>query len=144
LPGSGDRHRLVGGELSAALFQVAVTSTIPLSMVIAAGARADLAGHRTWLSRPLVRWLGKISFAFSMVHALIVSYGHLLLGGGSWSTPMAFAVVLLLFETTVVAAYLLHRFVEEPLMSRFGVPRRSRGPVTVPPVPEPVVGVRRT
>ncbi len=116
-------------------YRIAATMVIPLGLVIAAGAKTDIANAGGWLSsRPMV-WLGDISFALYMVHWLVVDYGHRLLGQTmSWSTPVGLLVLALLFGSAVLAAALLYTFVERPIMRRFSAGRR-RPLVVVPAAP---------
>jgi peptidoglycan/LPS O-acetylase OafA/YrhL len=107
------------------LFAMTASTTVPLALLIAAAAAADREGRRSVLrTRPMV-WLGEISFAFYMTHFLVIYYGHRLLGAtGSWSDPGAVGVTVLFLAGSVLAAALLHRFVEVPLMRRIGRPPR--------------------
>ncbi|MFC4057181.1 acyltransferase family protein [Planomonospora corallina] len=110
---------------------------VPLGMTIATGARADLAGRRTWLAgRPMV-WLGEISFAFYMCHLLVLNYGHMLLGGGSWDTPAALGIVALLFLASLAVAWLMYTLVEKPVM-RFVRSRRAARTAEPAAAAEPV------
>jgi len=106
-------------------YSFAALMVIPLGLVIAAGAAADVNGERTWLaSRPMV-WLGEVSFAFYMCHYLILMYSHDWFGADrSYGTPGAIAVLAGLFGATLLAAWLLYSFVERPLMRRLSTARR--------------------
>jgi peptidoglycan/LPS O-acetylase OafA/YrhL len=118
-------------------YRVAATMIIPIGLLVVAGARADVANQRGWLSsRPMV-WLGEASFAFYMVHELVLEYGHRLLGQTtSWSTPVGLAVLALLFAGALGFAALLFTCVERPVMRRFANPRRAKlATVTVVTVP---------
>lgn len=119
----------VGAYFITALFpgpyRVAATMIVPLGLVIAAGAKADANNQGGWLSSRFMVWLGDISFAFYMVHWLVIDYVHRLLGATtSWSTPVGLAVEALLFACAFVAANLLYVCVERPIMRRFANPRR--------------------
>ncbi|MBE1484544.1 acyltransferase family protein [Plantactinospora soyae] len=103
-------------------------------LVIASAARADVTGRWSpWRSRPLI-WLGEVSFAFYLVHVFLIKAilrfaGHP--GGFSgWRGPV---VTIGLLLVSLLAAWLLFRFVETPMM-RVLSPRRRR------PGGEPVVG----
>ncbi|MFG2057273.1 acyltransferase family protein [Micromonospora sp. NPDC048930] len=124
----------IRAEFWAALLAVAYL------LVITAAADADLHGRRTpWRTRPMV-WLGEVSFAFYLVHVLVMTTVLRLTGNwGSglpgWRGPL-FALAFLLVNLLLAAA--LHRWVELPMMRRLGPPRRARVPAAVaPPVPAP-------
>ncbi|MEV4119892.1 acyltransferase [Micromonospora sp. NPDC049645] len=102
-------------------------------LVIAAAADADVRGRRSpWRSRPLV-WLGEVSFAFYLVHVLVMT--SVLRWSGDWGTGFTGwrgpAVVLGFLLVNLVLAGLLHRFVETPMMRRLA-PRRPARPAPVP------------
>lgn len=116
-------------------YRVAATLVLPLGLVIAAGAKADAANEGGWLSSRFMVFLGDISFAFYMVHWLVLDYGHRLLGQTtSWSTPVGLAVLALLFGCALLAATLLYTCVERPVMRRFATSRRHKL-TSVPAVP---------
>ncbi|GGM05134.1 MULTISPECIES: acyltransferase family protein [Micromonospora] len=129
----------IRAELWAGLLSVAYI------LVITAAADADV--HRRpspWRSRPLV-WLGEVSFAFYLVHVLVMVTvlrltGHYGVGLPGWWGP--FAVVAFLLVNLGLAA-MLHRWVENPMMRLFGPPRRaaSAGDRGLGPVP---AGARRS
>jgi mycarose O-acyltransferase len=108
-----------------ALYVFNAVTLIPLGLLIAAGAGADIDGQRTFLgSRPMV-WLGNISFAFYMWHFLVLVYGHHWLGTGTrWGTWTAVAVMFLLFAIVVVVSAASYTFFERPVMRRFATSRR--------------------
>ncbi len=115
-------------------YRVAATMVVPLGLVIAAGATADANNKGGWLSSRVMVWLGDISFAFYMVHWLVIDYVHDLLGATrSWSTPVGLAVLALLFGCALLAATLLYTCVERPIMRRFANPRRRLNPVPATP-----------
>ncbi|MEU5784442.1 acyltransferase family protein [Micromonospora lupini] len=102
-------------------------------LVITAAADADVRGRRSpWRSRPLV-WLGEVSFAFYLVHVLVMT--SVLRYSGDWGTGFRGwrgpAVVLGFLLVNLVLAGLLHRYVETPMMRRLA-PRRPRRPPVVP------------
>jgi peptidoglycan/LPS O-acetylase OafA/YrhL len=107
--------------------QVAVTVG-PLALLIPAVATADLNGTRSvWRSRTMV-WLGNVSYAFYLVHQLVIRVGHFALGGGRWATPNAVAADLIFLAVAVGLAALLYYGVERPCMRAFAG-RRAAQPV---------------
>ncbi|MGC4767521.1 acyltransferase family protein [Micromonospora sp. DT44] len=102
-------------------------------LVITAAADADVRDRRSpWRSRPLV-WLGEVSFAFYLVHVLVMT--SVLRLSGDWGTGFRGwrgpAVVLGFLLVNLVLAGLLHRWVETPMMRRLA-PRRPGRPPLVP------------
>lgn len=86
---------------------------LPVAGLIAALAATDLAGHPTWLARPLPVLLGGVSFAFYLVHVSVIELAEELPIGmlrAARGLPVLAAVVAI----ASVVAYLLHRFVERP------------------------------
>lgn len=123
------------------LYSMTATMAVGLFLVIGAGAAGDL-GHRpSLLDGRRMRWLGEVSFAFYMVHVLVLTYGHRALGNGAWSLPVALAACAALFLVTLGAAALLLRFVERPAMKYLS---RKRAPAERAPIPvfEPPVRPR--
>ncbi|SOB84179.1 acyltransferase family protein [Streptomyces sp. 1331.2] len=96
------------------LWGLTTPSIIPIALLLPALAARDLAGRTSLLtSRPLVT-LGNWTFAFYLVHRLILDHGHRALGGGQFSTPVATALLLGAFAAAWLLAGALHRYVELP------------------------------
>ncbi|MEH0936225.1 acyltransferase family protein [Micromonospora psammae] len=107
-------------------------------LVITAAAGADVHGRPSpWRHRTLV-WLGEVSFAFYLVHVLVMVTvlrlaGRLGVGLPGWWGPL---VVVGFLAVNLALAALLHRWVETPMMRRLS-PRRPRagaGRPSTPPV----------
>jgi peptidoglycan/LPS O-acetylase OafA/YrhL len=114
------------------VFNVVAVLFIPMGLVVAAGAVADVEGKRTFLSSRTMVWLGEISFAFYLWHRLVLMYGHKAFGGGTWSLPVVIALMALFFGVAVLLAALTFTFVERPIMQHFGRRRVPRGPTPAP------------
>lgn len=109
---------------------------VPIAAIIGSVAAADAAGRRSWLATPLMGWLGAVSFGFYLSQALPIFYIRLaLLGERTFSLPVATAVLLGMFLTTLLLGWLLYRFVELPVMRRWG--RRRSTPSDNRPVDPP-------
>ncbi|MES4905523.1 MULTISPECIES: acyltransferase [unclassified Streptomyces] len=113
-----------------ALYDYGTPTVIPLALLIAAAAASDVKGRRTWLSsRPMV-WLGEISFAFYLVHHMVLKYGHRAFGsqpnafgqpsGPMWSTPVGILFLVGGLLVSVLVAWGLYALVERPAMRRWG------------------------
>ncbi|MGW0534409.1 acyltransferase family protein [Streptomyces sp. NPDC003032] len=107
------------------IFGVAAPMVIPLAVVIGSLARADIEGRSTRLASPRFVWLGEASFAFYLVHWMVLHYGHIILGGGTYGVAVATLIVVVLFVVSLgLSAALLH-YVERPIMSRFSTSKTS-------------------
>ncbi|MEU3466126.1 acyltransferase [Streptomyces sp. NPDC006733] len=122
------------GHLPERLGYVAVT-VVPLALLIPALATADLAGRRTvWSTRRAV-WLGEVSFAFYMMHQLVIRFVSKALHvpattAPDWGVAEVVAVQLAMLAGSLCAAWLLWRVVERPLheLLRGGSGRRRAHP----------------
>jgi len=102
-------------------FQVLPLAAIPCALLIGTAARQDLNGTTPgWARGKWVIRLGELSFAFYMVHRIVIVFGHILLGGGSYSTPVAVGVLLLFAAIALLLGWVLMALVERPLMNKFG------------------------
>jgi len=108
------------------LVGVSGIASAPAALLIASVAQADVQGTRTGLRSRTWLWLGDISFAFYMVHELVITYGLRLLGADPATLPpvAGIALVLLFLVVALVFAQLLHAGVERPAMRRFATARR--------------------
>lgn len=111
-------------------YRIAATMLIPLGLIIANGAIADVERRPTWVSSRGMVWLGGLSYAFYLCHWLAIIHVHYLLGTDEpWSTPAAVGVLALIFGTALAGAWLLYSLVERPFMRRFGGSRRREATV---------------
>ncbi|MFI1203248.1 acyltransferase family protein [Streptomyces sp. NPDC020883] len=118
------------------MFTIAACSIVPAALLITALANADVQGLRTGLRSAVLVRLGEWSFAFYLVHFMVIRYGHRLMGGElgyarQWSTASAGALALAMLAVAIVAGGLLHTVVENPCMRLLG----SRHPVATAPDP---------
>jgi peptidoglycan/LPS O-acetylase OafA/YrhL len=105
---------------------------LPVALLIAAVANADAHGRRTGFGGRRMVWLGEVSFAFYMVHKIVMTYLQQVFTGGDeqWGAPWPVSQWLLFsvacFAITLAAAAALYRFVEIPCLNRFGRSRARR------------------
>jgi len=107
-------------------FSLVSVMVLPLGLLIAAAAKADEEARPIWLSGRIMVWLGDISFAFYMWHALILFNVHPWLFGPASNAAVAIAEIALLFEIILVVSWLQFSLIERQMMRRFAVSRRNR------------------
>ncbi|MFG1779633.1 acyltransferase family protein [Micromonospora sp. NPDC049051] len=105
-----------------------VTTLIPIGVLLATFADADMRGAPTGLRSRLAVWLGNISFGFYMCQTVTVFYIRHVTGGGKFDTPTAVLVIIGLLALSILGGWLLHRFVEMPMMRRWSRPRTAPSP----------------
>jgi len=96
--------------------------------VIAAAARRDWEGVGTVFSGKRWVWLGDTSYAFYMVHGLLLAFGYGIAAQatGDENLPLGVALVMIpvMFVVILLVARGLYRAVERPLVNRFSNPRK--------------------
>jgi peptidoglycan/LPS O-acetylase OafA/YrhL len=115
-------------EVVPLLYSVVAAMVIPLALLVAAAARADVEGHRSPLRGRVAGWLGDTSFAFYLLHILVL-YGAGNMSPSGFGVAAALAVMVSAYLVTLGLASLLHIGVERPMMRRFA---RSRQPAAGP------------
>ena len=111
---------------------------IPLGLVIASAAQADIDGTFSPLrNRPMV-WLGNVSFAFYLWHALVLTElsRHTQDLKQQHGTAGGLAYLALGFTITLALSWALYSLVEEPAMRRWARPKAAR---TQTVTPSPIV-----
>jgi peptidoglycan/LPS O-acetylase OafA/YrhL len=99
-------------------FLPSAITVIPVGLLIMSLAAGDVRGKKSWLRRPIPMFLGRISFAFYLVHWPVILMIDWLFGQRQWSTPTALGIVALCLAVAGVVAWLLYRFVEMAAMRR--------------------------
>ena len=97
--------------------RVAMT-IVPFCLLIFVCAQADVSGARTGLRHPWLIRLGQWSFAFYLVHQLILRVVNVNLAGHVTSAGGVLAVTLAEYAVATAAAYLLFTWIEEPWEKR--------------------------
>ncbi|GAA4683005.1 acyltransferase family protein [Phytohabitans rumicis] len=96
------------------------------ALLIPAAARADLSGARSVWRHPVAVHLGEVSYAFFLVHLLvIVTAVELFEMRGPWAFWPAVGIAAGLLAAAYALAYAVHRFVEVPGMRLLSPSRRS-------------------
>lgn len=130
------------------VFGLIAPTLLPLSLIICAGAAADVDGGPAPLGGRTLVWLGELSFAFYMVHVLVIQRGPLLAGAedGQWGVLGGLGMAVATFALALGLAWLLFRFVEQPSVRRWSSPRDASRPSSArpgDPSPAELVGPRR-
>lgn len=117
-------------------FCLVAATIIPVSLVICAGATADVRGTRSFLRSRTMVWLGDVSFAVYLWHREVLSNLHRLVGATrSWNTPGAIGMLLIAAAVTLLLSWAMHDLVEMPVMRRWSKSRKGIGHPR--PLPEP-------
>ncbi|WP_405005329.1 acyltransferase [Kitasatospora purpeofusca] len=106
------------------LYAQRVTTVVPIALLVASAAIADRDGRFTPFRNRAMTWLGEISFAFYLLHFIVLTEMRDLLGTELYSTPEGIGLLLLAIGVTVLLSWILYRLVEAPVTKRFSSPRR--------------------
>lgn len=108
------------------VFAFATFTFVPVILIVGASIRADLTGRRTLMRGRRIVWLGDLSFAFYLVHLSVMLGARKLIGQDkSWGIPGALLFIVTTYALTLVCAWVLHTYVEKPMMRRWSSPRRK-------------------
>jgi len=134
-------------------FDQSAVTALPVALMIAACAAADVRGTRTGFGGRTMVWLGEISFAMYIIHFLVVSYGPMGTVYPSymtrtWTVAEFFRDVTITIAVSIVLAWLMYTFVERPAMKHWARPKRRVHATTpaeapVSPAPATAVGARK-
>ncbi|MFB8167731.1 acyltransferase family protein [Kitasatospora purpeofusca] len=106
------------------LYAQRVTTVVPIALLVASAAIADRDGRFTPFRNRAMTWLGEISFAFYLLHFIVLTEMRDLLGTKLYSTLEGIGLLLLAIGVTVLLSWILYRLVEAPITKRFSSPRR--------------------
>jgi mycarose O-acyltransferase len=116
-------------------YGLVAATVIPLALIVPAAATADINGRRTLASRRGAVWLGEISFAFYMVHELVITYGAHAFGVTMMSKLSGWQVTglaLLALTVSLGLSALMYSALERPVMRRWARPREPAARDDVP------------
>jgi peptidoglycan/LPS O-acetylase OafA/YrhL len=107
------------------LYGQRAVAIIPIAMLIAAAAMRDSQGGFTLFRNRAMVWLGDISFAFYLLHFIVLRTGRSILGTQMFSTPTAIGILVIELIVSVALSGLLYVLVERPIMRRWSRPRQK-------------------
>ncbi|MEU0638685.1 acyltransferase [Streptomyces albidoflavus] len=109
------------------LFGLNAAALIPFALLIPAVAATDLSGGRSPFRGRVMVWLGEVSFAFYIVHNVVLVHVRSLIGETrQFGLAGGIGVMILYFAVCMAFAWLLHKGVEMPMMRRFAASRAER------------------
>lgn len=119
------------------LAQTAVCA-IGIALVITAAATADAEGRFTPFQSRAMVWLGNVSFAFYLVHFLVLRTMRSQLGHGLYSGWSTVGIEIANFFITLAVSAALYALFERPIVRRWSSPRTARARAAEPPlIPAP-------
>lgn len=98
---------------------------VPIVLLIAAAATADIEGRRTWFRNRTMVWLGEVSFAFYLMHYVVLCSLRGMLGTELYSTGTTVLMLAGAAVSSLLMSWGLFAWVESPMVRRFGRARRS-------------------
>jgi peptidoglycan/LPS O-acetylase OafA/YrhL len=98
--------------------------------LIASLADRDRRGHPSWLAGRVWKRFGEWSYAFFLVHVLVIDAVGVALSSSPRSTTVGLAACAVAFVASSVLAAVIYRVVEEPMRLRL-----SHSPTPPPPTP---------
>lgn len=108
------------------LFAMAATMLVPIVLIIGAAATADLAGTPSSLRGRRMQWLGEVSFAFYLLHELILMAVIRMIAGSGWNVFDGMWAGAAMFVFTLASASVLYAYVEKPALRRLAGRQRVR------------------
>ncbi|MDO5712466.1 MAG: acyltransferase [Micrococcales bacterium] len=110
-------------------FKMSVLFLIPMMMVVATLAVKDIEGNTGISGSPTMVRLGDISFAFYLIQfPVMVIVTRLFIGGNQYYFRGWLGWTVLTFVISVVAAWLIYTFIDDPIMKRAARPKKRPQP----------------
>jgi len=107
-------------------FAITAVMAVPLAMLVLAAASTDVDSRPSWLGSRVGVWLGDTSFAFYLLHGLVLYSVYLVYGPGRLPGTLDWVVLTAVaLAVSFLLSWGLHRLVELPVQRRFSVRRRK-------------------
>lgn len=97
-------------------FSMSVVFIIPVCLLITAFAGDDLDNKKTVLNHKTSVWLGEISYAFYMIHFLVLFYFLNLTAGKKFNLMEGVGLIVVALILTISCASFLYKYFEVPMM----------------------------
>lgn len=101
------------------LYGQRVLCMIPIVLLIAAAATSDIKGTFSPFRNRVMVWLGEVSFAFYLLHFVVLATTRKLLGTTTFSVPVTVALLVGILLAAIGCAWLLYAGFERPITRRF-------------------------
>ncbi|MFI1282233.1 acyltransferase family protein [Streptomyces sp. NPDC020858] len=116
----------LAGELPY-VYGLNAATIIPLALLVPAAAVADTEGRRTFLRGRVATWLGEVSYAFYLVHVVVLIWVRGKLGHPQgWDVATGILLLAGGLVLSLLVAWALHAWVENPAMRRWSKPKADR------------------
>lgn len=110
-------------------YKMSVLFVLPMMLVVATLAVKDLNGKTGISGSPRMVWLGDISFAFYLIQfPVMVIVTRFFIGGNQYYFWGWLGWSVLVFVVSVVAAWAIFTFIDDPIMKRTARPKTKRDP----------------
>ncbi|GAA0467292.1 acyltransferase [Paractinoplanes deccanensis] len=108
-------------------YGIVAVEVAPSALLVLAAATTEIRGTNRFFGSRLSLWLGNISYALFMSHAIVLYWGRpFFLGDQKFSTPVALGLVALAVALSILLAWLLYITVERPIARRWSHPAPAR------------------
>jgi peptidoglycan/LPS O-acetylase OafA/YrhL len=108
-------------------YGIVAVEVAPSALLVLAAASTEIRGTNRFFGSRLSLWLGNISYALFMSHAIVLYWGRpFFLGDQKFSTPVALGLVALSVALSILLAWLLYITVERPIARRWSHPAPAR------------------
>lgn len=111
-------------------FSMSVIFIIPVSLLIVSIAADDLKNNKTILNNKISVWLGEISYAFYMVHFLVLFYFLNLINGRKFNLIEGVELIFVALILSISCASFIYKYFEVPMM-KFILERFRKGSFVV-------------
>ncbi|MFF8591836.1 acyltransferase family protein [Streptomyces sp. NPDC015220] len=125
------------------LFSLNAVVVVPFALLISAAAARDAQGLGTAVSGRVCVWLGEVSFAFYLVHQILLSVAQERFGFREPDSPAeAVGVAVLIAAVSLLLAWLLYIGVERPVVRAWARRARAARAARAARTPDPVLSPR--
>ncbi|WP_329398987.1 acyltransferase family protein [Streptomyces melanogenes] len=108
------------------LYGLNAVCLIPIALLIPAAAVADVKDQPSPFRGKVMTWLGEVSFAFYLIHGVVIIYGTKFLHGKPYGLAAGLGLWAACAVISLILGHLLFKYVEMPMMKHWSKPRGER------------------